>query len=179
VSAGNDLRILWQGRHLDAVARGRWEFVRRRGSSGVVGIVPITDDGRLVLVEQFRPPIARPSIELPAGLVGDSPDLQGESLIVAARRELHEETGYEARRMTFLGEAYSSPGLSDELVTLMLAGGLSKTGDGGGDDTEEITVHEVALGEVYDYLARRFQAGAAIDFKIYAGLYLAEHAPRT
>lgn len=166
--------MLWEGQHLEAVARGRWEFVRRRGTSGVVVIVAITDDERIILVEQYRPPIARPAIELPAGLAGDLPHLSNEPLIEAGRRELLEETGYEAGEMVVLTEGFSTPGLSDELVTLLLARDLRKIGDGGGDESEQITVHEVPLAHLNTFVEHHAKAGAAIDFKIYAGLYLAQ-----
>lgn len=171
-STADDIRVLWTGQHLVMVARGRWEFVTRKGASGVVGIVAVTDEGRLLLVEQHRPPINRPSVELPAGLAGDLPGARAESLAAAARRELLEETGYEAAEVLPLVEGVSSAGLSDETVTLMLARGLRKTGSGGGDASEQIIVHEVPIDEVHGFLRERVKAGAAIDFKIYAALYL-------
>jgi ADP-ribose pyrophosphatase len=168
----NNLRVLWEGKYLDMMSRGRWEFVRRRGASGVVGIVAVTDDRRLVLVEQYRPPVDRPSIELPAGLAGDIPGAHDESMIVAAKRELLEETGYEAAEMTSLVTGVSSSGLSDESITLMLARGLKKRTAGGGDASENIIVHEVPVGEVHEFLQSQAQQRKAIDFKIYSGLYL-------
>jgi len=144
--------------------------------AGVVGIVAVTDEGQLVMVEQYRPPIARRSIELPAGLAGDVPGAHDESLVAAARRELMEETGYAAKELIVLAEGVSTAGLSDEMVTLMLARGLKKNGHGGGDASEKITVHEVPVDEVPEFLRGHSQDGAAIDFKIYAGLYLLQQA---
>ena len=172
MTTAENIRVLWEGKYLDMVARGRWEYARRKGASGVVGIVAVTEEGRLLLVEQYRPPIARMSIELPAGLAGDIPGAHDESLAVAARRELLEETGYEAAEIVPLVEGVSSAGLSDETVTLMLARGLKKQGSGGGDASEKITVHEVSVDEVHGFLRERVKTGAAIDFKIYAGLCL-------
>ncbi|HOB76637.1 MAG TPA: NUDIX hydrolase [Phycisphaerae bacterium] len=176
--SADDVRILYEGKYLNLVARGKWEFVRRTGSNGVVGILAVTDEGRLILVEQYRPPIARPSIELPAGLVGDVAGASDESLMTAARRELFEETGYEAAEMIELAEGVSSAGMSDEMVTLMLARGLKKNGRGGGDASEKITVHEVPVGEVHAFLQQQARAGKALDFKIYAGLYLLQVVDR-
>ncbi|GMU22677.1 MAG: hypothetical protein AMXMBFR13_27620 [Phycisphaerae bacterium] len=165
-------RILWEGSHLRAVAEGHWEFVTRKNTSGVVGIVAITDDRRLVLVEQYRPPLGRLTLELPAGLAGDKAGAENESLIAAGRRELLEETGYEAGEMTVLADGVSSAGLADEVVMLLLARGLRKVGPGGGDSSESITVHEVCLAHIHDWLRGRSSDGAAIDLKVYAGLEL-------
>jgi ADP-ribose pyrophosphatase len=165
-----DKRVVWQGRYLRAVVRGRWEYVERRGITGIVGIVPVTDDGRLVLVEQVRPPVDARVIELPAGPVGDEAGREDEPLARAARRELLEETGYEAAALRRLFEAAPSAGLSGESITFFLATGLRKVAPGGGDASEEITVHEVPLAGVVEWLEARRRAGAVIDAKIYAGL---------
>jgi ADP-ribose pyrophosphatase len=133
----------------------------------------VTDDGKLVLVEQTRAPVGRPVIELPAGLVGDSPGRADEALAVAARRELLEETGYEARDMTLLVEGAPSAGLTSETIVLFLATGLRKVGPGGGDSTEDIKVHEVPLARAREWLSAQADRGAVIDLKVYAGLYFA------
>lgn len=70
-----------------------------------------------------------------------------------------------------LGVGYSSPGLTDESIVLFLAEGLEKQGPGGGDDSEEITVHEIAYEDVATWVANR---GCAVDLKLMAGLYLAQ-----
>src|SRR5215217_1288754 len=85
-----------EGKRVRLVRRGDWEFVTRKKSSGIVAIVAVTDDYKLVLVEQYRPPVAKSVIELPAGLAGDEAGHEQEDLLTAARRELLEETGYEA-----------------------------------------------------------------------------------
>ena len=90
--------ILAQGKFLRLVRQGTWEYSERLGISGVVGIVPVTDAGEIVLVEQFRVPTGRPVLELPAGLVGDIPGQEQEPFEAAAARELEEETGYRAGR---------------------------------------------------------------------------------
>jgi ADP-ribose pyrophosphatase len=166
-------RVIARGRFLTFLDEGGWEYVTRPGVTGVVVIVAFTPDGKLVLVEQPRPAVHRTVVELPAGLVGDLEARTGESLIDAARRELIEETGYDARELVALGEGPVAVGISDEVVTLLLARGLSRVGPGGGDATEQITVREVALPELRAFLAARQDAGLAIDLKIFAGLSLA------
>ena len=134
-------------------------------------IVAVTRDGRLLFIEQFRPPVNRPVIELPAGLAGDIPGEETEAFATAARRELVEETGYEAARLKRLAGGPASAGVSNELVTFFLATGLRKVGTGGGDDHEDIVVHEVPLAKVTRWLKQKEKAGAMIDVKIFAGLY--------
>lgn len=168
-----EMQIVWCGKHLQVVRRGTWEYVTRQGTTGVVGIVAITEDRQIVLVEQYRPPLDARVIELPAGLVGDQVGQGQENMEEAALRELQEETGYAAGEMVRLVEGVSSAGLSDECITLFLARGLRKTGDGGGDGSEEITVHEVALTRIAEWLQERQREGCVVDLKIYAGIELA------
>jgi ADP-ribose pyrophosphatase len=163
-----DERVLYSGRHLLLMARGKWEYVTRPIRKPAVGIVAVTNDDRIILVEQFRLPAGERVIELPAGLAGDVAGAEHESLVESAKRELLEETGYEAAHWTELVSGYSSPGLSDESVVLFLAQGLTKRGPGGGDHGESITVHEVAIDGVMAWLADK---RAKIDFKLLAGLY--------
>ena len=163
-------QIVWQGKFLQVAMRGTYECVERRGISGIVGIIAVTEDGRLILVEQFRPPVQANVIELPAGLAGDDAGGEGESLETAARRELFEETGYEARTMRAVAVGAASAGMSDELITLMLAGDVTRTGPGGGDQHESITVHEVPLTNLLEWLRQRQAEGAVIDVKVYSAL---------
>lgn len=169
---------LYRGKHLALLARGHWEYAARSVASGGVGIVAITPDRRVILVEQFRLPVAKRVIEIPAGLVGDSAELSGEPLLTAAQRELLEETGYESQKWTQLLEGYSSPGLTDEAVTLFLAEDIYKTGLGGGDESESIVVHEVPLDEVDAWLTERLAGGDGADLKLLAALYLANRRLR-
>jgi ADP-ribose pyrophosphatase len=162
---------LFAGRHLALRSRGGWEYVSRTTERPAVGIVAITDDEQVLLVEQFRPPAGRTVFELPAGLAGDLPGGEDESLQVAAQRELLEETGYHASRWTQLASGYSSPGLADEQIVLFLAEGLSRPGTGGGDASEAILLHHVPLAGVFDWLRER---ACPIDLKLLAGLYAAQ-----
>lgn len=164
-------KSLHRGRFLEMLELEGWEYVDRIGSSGVVVILAVTDANELVLVEQHRIPVGSRVIELPAGLAGDLPDAEDEDFKEAARRELLEETGYEAANIEFLCEGPPSAGLTSEIQTLLRATGLRKTGPGGGDETEDITVHAIALDELDAWLAAAAARGCLVDPKIYAGLY--------
>ena len=164
--------ILHAGHQLSLVARGGWEFVTRKIQKPAVGIVAITDDDCVLLVEQYRPPVGQNVIELPAGLSGDVVGAENESLLESAQRELWEETGYKAARWMELVPGYSSPGLTDELIVLFLAEGLEKSGPGGGDQTEAITVHQVPMNDVMKWLADR---SPKVDLKLLAGLFAAQN----
>ena len=155
--------VMWAGRFITAKKRGRWEYVGRANGIGAAVIVAI-DAGHVLLVEQYRVPLGRNCIELPAGLVGD--DSAGEAAAVAATRELEEETGYRAGSMVSLGDYHSSPGMVSESFTLFRAGALEKVGDGGGVPGEEITVHRVKLAEVAAFIADQRTAGKAVDVKL-------------
>ena len=162
-----------EGKFVRLVRQGKWEYAKRKGVSGIVGIVAVTDDRKLVLVEQERAPVGKRVIELPAGLAGDSAGQEREDLADAARRELLEETGYEAAQMTRVAEGAASAGMTDEVITLFVATGLRKTGEGKGDGSEDITVHEVSLDRVRPWLEARAREGRLIDLKVYSGLYFA------
>ena len=172
----HDVETIADGKHIALVRRGAWEYAARKGISGIVGIVAVTEDRRLVLVEQDRPPVNRRVIELPAGLAGDDAGHRGEDLAAAARRELLEETGYAARDMRRLAAGAASAGMTDEIITLFLATGLTKAGPGEGDGSEDITVHEVPLEGILAWLAAREAEGRLIDLKVYAGVYFARQA---
>lgn len=162
----------FSGRFLGMRERDGWEYAYRTNASGVVGMVAVTDNQELVLVEQYRIPVECRVLELPAGLVGDTGD-GDEAFSVAAERELLEETGYRANSMEELLTCPSSSGLTDELITLYYASGLERIGPGGGDGNEKITVHLVKLSEAVTWLEQRTREGFMIDPKIFAGLFWA------
>jgi ADP-ribose pyrophosphatase len=164
---------VWRGKHTQMILRDGWEFVQRRGATGCVGILAVTPENRVVLVEQFRPALNKFAIELPAGLVGDLPGAADESLAEGAKRELLEETGYAAETMTRLIEGAGSAGITDELITLFLATGLRKVSAGGGEGAEQITVHEVGLSELRAWVQRRVERGGVADLKIFSAIALA------
>lgn len=169
-----DAELIHEGKFLDYCRTSKgWEFVRRHKVKGTVAIVAITDDKQLILTEQYRPPVGKRVIELPAGLAGDLPYQEDEPLVSAARRELKEETGYEAKNWQALREGPSSAGLTNETISFFYASGLTKMGEGGGDHTEDIRVHFVPVSDVPNWCSDREREGMMVDFKIFAGLYLA------
>lgn len=157
------VETVWQGKFITAKKQGRWEYVSRARGIRAAVIVAI-DDGHLILVEQYRVPLGRACLELPAGLVGDETD--DEAVEIAAARELEEETGYRAGRIESLGEYVSSPGMVSESFTLVRAQALTRTGEGGGVEGEGITVHRVRLGEVPAFVADCRARGMAVDVKL-------------
>jgi len=165
-------RVLAEGRFLRFIDERGWEYVVRPNASGVVVIVAMTADDRLLLVEQYRTAVHARVVELPAGLVGDAGPSAGESLEAAAHRELIEETGFAADEMVRLAEGPVAVGVAAEVVTFFHARGLRRVGPGGGDDTEAITVHEVPRADLRRWLAEKERAGAMVDPKLFAGLYL-------
>jgi ADP-ribose pyrophosphatase len=164
------LKTLCEGKHIKLVQRGTYEFASRKKTSGIVAIVAVTDQKKLLLIEQFRPPVNRRVIEIPAGLAGDVEGHELEELTEAAKRELLEETGYEARQLKAVAEGPPSAGICDEVITIFVARGLKKTGDAAGDGSEDITVHEVAVSRVPAFLKRKQKEGCLVDLKVYAGL---------
>lgn len=155
--------ILWEGRYIAAKRRGKWEYVSRTRNVSAAVILALDGD-HVLLVEQYRVPLGRPCLELPAGLIGD--ETEGEAVEAAAARELEEETGYRPARMTNLGFYHSSPGMVSEGFTLLRAEGLEKVGEGGGVDGEDIVVHRVRLADVPAFVAAKREAGYAIDVKM-------------
>ncbi|MBX3560331.1 MAG: NUDIX hydrolase [Sphingomonas sp.] len=156
-------RIAWEGKFLAAKTRGTWEYVSRTRGIGAAVILAF-DAGHVLLVEQYRVPLGRNCLELPAGLVGD--EEVGEEAATAAIRELEEETGYRASSMTDLGRFHSSPGMTSEGFTLLRAEGVRKTGDGGGVADEDIVVHRVPVEDVHLFVKAKREEGCAIDVKL-------------
>lgn len=169
--------VVWQGKFITTVREGRWEYVNRARGIHAAVILAIDDapDGRhVLLVEQYRIPIHARCIELPAGLVGD--DMAGEDPALAAERELEEETGYAAASWQNAGEFHSSPGMVGESFTLMIARGLTRVGEGGGVDGEDIVVHRVPMSGIAAFIASKRAEGCAVDVRVtmlLAGTWLA------
>lgn len=161
-----------QGRFLRLRKRGTWEYVERVNVRDVAVLVPVTGNGEIVLVEQYRIPVRARMIELPAGLVGDEEEFRDEGLLEAANRELEEETGYRAAELRVLARAPSSGGMTSEVIAFLHATELAKVGPGGGVEGEDITVHVVPIEGIGGWLRHREADGFLIDPKIYAGLYL-------
>ncbi|HVI99249.1 MAG TPA: NUDIX hydrolase [Sphingomonas sp.] len=157
------VETVWQGEFIAAKRQGKWEYAARVGGIEAAVILAI-DDSDVILVEQYRVPLGRTCLELPAGLVGD--ETAGEAPEMSAARELEEETGYRADRIENLGFFYASPGMVSEGFTLVRAHGLTKVGPGGGDGDEQIVVHRVPLADIADFVAAKRAAGVAIDVKL-------------
>lgn len=158
--------IVWQGRFVTAYKRGRWEYVGRSRGIHAAVILAVDAEKHVLLVDQYRVPLGRRCLELPAGLVGDHDQFAGEDAAVAAARELEEETGYRAGRIEKVGEFYSSPGMVSESFSLFRAHELVKVGAGGGVDNEDIIVHRIPLSEIEEAITRFRDEGFAIDVKI-------------
>ncbi|MHC0036041.1 NUDIX hydrolase [Pseudoneobacillus sp. C159] len=110
---------------------------------GAVAVIPITNDGKIVMVEQYRKALERTLVEIPAGKLE-----KGENPQDSARRELEEETGYVCENLKWLISFYTSPGFADEIVHLYLATGLSKKVDAAGlDEDEFVNIIELSLSE--------------------------------
>jgi len=168
--------LLWQGKWLRMMRRGSWEYVERTNAGGVsVIIIAATPERRLVFVEQTRVPIQCKTIEMPAGLVGDF-DAE-ESVLIAAERELLEETGWRAGKLEYLMTGPSSAGMSTELMAFVRATELVREHAGGGDESEDILVHEIEFAQAPRWLAQKLAEGYSIDAKVWAGLYFLEHNP--
>ena len=157
---------MWEGRFIAAVREGKWDYVRRtRGISAAV-ILAETDEGEVILIEQYRIPIGRRCLELPAGLIGDDHGGEDDNVEKAVARELEEETGYHAAHIEPLGEYYSSPGMVAESFTLVRATGLTKVGEGGGVEGEEIVVHHVPRADVVSFIEEKRDEGVGIDVRL-------------
>lgn len=157
--------VVWEGRFIVTKTKGRWEYVSRARDIRAAVILAV-EDGHVILVEQYRVPLGRACIELPAGLIGDDDALNGESPLVAAGRELEEETGYRADTLEDCGEFYSSPGMVSESFQLIRARGLTKVGAGGGVDSENIVTHRIALDALPAFVAEQRSLGKGIDVRL-------------
>jgi ADP-ribose pyrophosphatase len=161
--ADDRAEVVWEGRFIVAKKQGKWEYVSRARDIQAAVILAI-DDGEVILVEQFRVPLGRRCLELPAGLVGD--EEAGELVETSAARELEEETGYRPDRVEAIGYFHSSPGMVSEGFTLVRATGLTKVSEGGGEGDEDITVHRVPLAALPDFVTAKRAEGVAIDVKM-------------
>ncbi|MBF0557691.1 MAG: NUDIX hydrolase [Nitrospirae bacterium] len=176
---------VWEGRFLRTVnisyadSSGNmrtWEAVERLNCSGIVTIVPVSGEGDILLVRQFRPVVGRFVVEFPAGL-----NDRNESLLDAARRELIEETGYTADEFIYLAEGPISSGLSSEVLTVFLARNITPATDlqkqqYPPDESEDIEIIKIPLSDIYERLRKFQDLGDFVDLKIYGLAELAKKA---
>ena len=158
--------VRWAGKFITARTRGKWEYVTRARGIRAAVILAIDADDHVLLVEQYRVPLGKACLELPAGLIGDDDSSPDEDPAAAAARELEEETGYRAARIEVIGEFYSSPGMVSESFTLVRAHGLTKVGPGGGTPGEDITVHRVARSALPQFVESARLRGLGIDVRL-------------
>ncbi len=157
--------IVWQGKYVVAKTRGRWEYVGRARNIRAAVILALIED-EVILVEQYRVPLGRNCIELPAGLIGDDDGAENEDDLAAAGRELEEETGYRAGKLEDCGTYYSSPGMVSESFTLVRATNLERVGTGGGTESEDITVHRIPRPQLKRFLDGKRREGCGVDVRL-------------
>ena len=155
--------VMWAGKFVRAMRRGKWEYASRLGDINAV-VILAEYEGKMILVDQPRAAPDCRCVELPAGLVGDEdPNATVEATAI---KELEEETGFTADRVERLGDFYGSPGILAESFTLVRAHGVRKIGDGGGDDSEDIAVHLVAREDIPNYVEQKRAEGYGVDVKL-------------
>ena len=136
---------------------------------GASAVVPVDAEGYVYLVRQFRAPIEQALVEIPAGKL----DAPGEDRLLAARRELHEETGLTAGRWDHLCDIVTTPGFSNEKISLYLARDLRR-GDAAPDEDEFLNLLRVPFAQAVAAAAR----GEIPDAKTVCALLLADRRMR-
>jgi len=170
VCQGNFLKFIATEYYDASGVLREWESFERVNCEGIVVIVPVTDENKILLIKQFRPPVNSYVIEFPAGLVD-----RGETFVQAAQRELREETGYSAEELIFLAEGPMSSGASGEILTAYVARGLKYEGIINTDETEHIEILDIPLMELVPVLSLLQKQGNLIDLKIYGLTELAKN----
>ena len=163
--------VLYEGSALDYChdqmvlpdgSRETWDFIHHRRGGGAC-VIPVLPDGRILMIRQFRPSVDRTELELPAGARLHP----GEDASETAERELREETGFTAGKMTHLATLRTAVAWCDETTELFLAEDLKKDGDQILDPAEEIAVGAFDLDELYAMILD----GRIDDAKTVAGLF--------
>ncbi|AXI83374.1 NUDIX hydrolase [Xylella taiwanensis] len=174
-SSNNTPHVVFEGKYQRMIVHGTWEYSERVHAGGLAAIIlAVTPEDRVIFVEQFRVPVQQRTIEMPAGLVGDIDT--NESIEHAAIRELEEETGWSADQAEILLIGPVSSGASSERIAFVRATGLHKVSAGGGDANEDIVVHEILRTQAAAWLVQKMHAGFAMDPKLWASLWLIDHA---
>ncbi len=131
--------------------------------NGAVAVVPVTDDGKIVMVEQYRYPMGRVILEIPAGKID-----KGETdPLGAAERELKEETGYTAEKLVYLGKISPSVAYTEEIIHLYAAIGLTP-GETEFDTDEALDIIEYEFKDIYEMAA----SGKLVDAKTIAAIFM-------
>ena len=125
-------------------------------------VVPVKDDGKIILVKQFRYPFQKTLIELPAGKLD-----KGEDPLICATRELEEETGYKAKEINKLGEIYTAPGYCTEILHIYMAKGLTSGNHNREEGEHGMEILELSVDEIEKMIAE----GEIKDAKTITGLY--------
>jgi ADP-ribose pyrophosphatase len=167
---GNVIKV-----RVDDVRMSDGQVVQREvvAHPGAVAIVALDEEGKVVLINQYRPAVKARFDELPAGLL----DVDGESALTAAQRELAEETGLAAEEWNVLVDLHSSPGMTDEAVRIYLARGLSVVDSDFEAEHEEITLS--VFREPLSEAVRRVLAGGVTNASAVAGILAAVHGRAT
>lgn len=171
----NKTETLYEGHYLRLKKRDNWEYAERTNAGSAVIVIAVTPDEKLLFVEQFRVPMNANTIEMPAGLVGDLD--ANDTIEEAAKRELLEETGWQAEEVKVLMIGPSSAGMSNEVIAFARARKLTRIHAGGGDESENIIVHEVPVKEAALWLTQKMADGYSMDPKLWAGLWLLDKNP--
>jgi ADP-ribose pyrophosphatase len=127
--------VMWEGKYVCALKRGRWEYVSRVGDVRAV-VIMAEFEGKTILIEQQRIAVGGRCLELPAG------------------------------RVERLGDFHASPGMVSESFTLVRAHGVTRSGEGGGTEHEDIKVHLVARADIPNFVEQKRAEGFAIDVKL-------------
>jgi ADP-ribose pyrophosphatase len=175
MNTANQKTTLGQGRYLQLIREGHWEYAHRIRGTGAVAICALTASNELILTEQFRIPLGRRVLDLPAGIVGDDAGHEQEERLLAAQRELLEETGYKAPNMRWLFAGPTSAGMTTEVIDFYVARNAVQVGTGGGVDSEEIVVRLVPLAEALDWLLQQSRTGLLVDPKTFLAAALLAH----
>jgi ADP-ribose pyrophosphatase len=161
------MKPVFEGKHLLVLERDDWQYVERKKGKEAVAVLAETEDGKVILTEQYRKPLQRRVVDFPAGLVGDEGDNNDPAGV--ARKELEEEAGYTCDSVELVTRGPSSPGITSEIVSLYRARGVRKKGEGGGVGGEDITVHLVPRDELQEWFRGKEREGVLVDLKL--GLY--------
>jgi ADP-ribose pyrophosphatase len=153
------MHTVYEGKHVFVKERDGWEYVERKNATEAVAVIAVTEAGELVLTEQYRRPVDARVIDWVAGLLDSGKDAEA-----TARQEL--EAGFACTSIETIGRGPSSPGITSEIVHIVRARGLRRTGEGGGVGGEKITVHLVPQRDAAEWLRKKESEGMLIDLKV-------------